>query len=90
MFFADVLSEGAWRMIAELQDLELKQLAKSLAGHLCRTMQIVPPASTFVLSSIGTSWLSCHEVLVYPVEEAHFALYFQILGDMVKSKLAVE
>ena len=91
MIFADVLSEGVWRTLAELQDPELKQLARSLPETVMQSRADSTTRKYICAFQRCRKWAElCQEVSVYPVNEAHFALYLQSLGDTTKSKSAVE
>ena len=85
------MTVGVWRTLAELEDPELKKLAASLPHTVLHSRA---DSTTKKYARAFQRWKEWaeprREVAVYPVQEVHFALYLQHLGDTTKSKAAVD
>ena len=85
------MTDGVWRTLAELEDPELKELAASLPRTV---LQSRADNTTKKYARAFQRWKEWaeprREVTVYPVQEVHFALYLQHLGDATKSRAAVD
>ena len=85
------MAVGVWEIINELQDPELKRLAGSLPDTVLRSRASSTTKKYLNAFRRWKEWAEPrHEVSVYPVQEVHFALYLQHLGETVQSKSAVE
>ena len=88
---ADVLTEGVWKAVAELQDPGLKRLAALLPDTVLRSCADSTSKKYINAFQRWRAWAELHdEVTVYPVAEAPFALYLQHVGDSTRSQSAVE
>ena len=88
---ADVLTEGVWKAVAELQDPELKRLAAVLPDTVLRSCADSTSKKYINAFQRWRARAELHdEVTVYPVVEAPFALYLQHVGDSTRSQSAVE
>ena len=91
VFSTDVLSEGVWQTLAELQDPELKRLAGLLPATVLRSRADSTTKKYMAAFQRWRAWAEPRqEIRVYPVDEAHFALYLQHVGESTQAKSAVE
>lgn len=87
----DVLTTGAWESLQEVQDPELRRLAEALPGTLLQSRASSTTAKYLRAYERWNSWAGQRaEVKAYPVDEVHFALYLQHIGESTQSKSAVE
>ena len=90
-FHTDVMREGVWKTLAELEDPELRKLAASLPETVMRSKADSTTQKYMRAFQRWQVWAEPRrEVVVYPVQDAHFALYLQHLGDTTHSKAAIE
>ena len=86
-----MLTTGAWESLQEVQDPELRRLAEALPGTLLQSRASSTTAKYLRAYGRWNSWAGqCAEVRAYPVDEVHFALYLQHIGESTQSKSAVE
>ena len=86
-----VLTQGAWKTLAEIEDPDLRKLAASLPGTVMRSRADSTARKYMCAFQRWRTWAEPRsEVTVFPVNEVHFALYLQHLGDTTQSKAAVE
>ena len=79
-----------WRELAELQDPELKRLAKSLPDTVMHSRADSTTRKYMYAFQRWKAWAAeRREVTVFPVQEVHFALYLQHLGEVSSSKSTV-
>ena len=86
----DVLSTGVWSTLRELEDMDLRRLAKSLPGSV-----LACKASSTTKKYLGAFkhwklWAVDHKLRVFPAEGVHIALYLRHLAESRCSKSAVE
>ena len=86
----DILSQGTWSLLKELEDPELQDLAKRLPDTVLHSR-----ADSTVKKYLGAfrrwkSWATGRQIVPVPAKEHHVALYLQFLADSTKSKSAVE
>ena len=85
------MSVGVWRTLNQLQDPELKRLASTLPDTVMRSRADSTATKYLYAFRRWKEWAEQRrEVTVYPVQEVHFALYLQHLGERTQSKSAVE
>ena len=82
--------EGTWKLLDELHDPVLKDLASRLPNTILHSC-----ASSTVKKYLGAyrrwkSWAVSHQLPPFPAKPQHFVLYLQHLGETIKSKSAVE
>ena len=75
----------------QLGDPELKKLAEGLPSTVVSSRADSTVAKYLRAFQRWKNWVACHatEIAVYPVKEAHFALYLQYLAETSKSKATV-
>ena len=80
-----------WRELADLQDPELRCLAKSLSDTVMHSRADSTTRKYMYAFQHWKAWAAerC-EVTVFPVQEVHFAIYLQHLGEVSSSKSAVQ
>ena len=86
-----MLAKGAWEVLAELRNPELKELVASLEATVLASR--APSTVSKYVNAFGRwkQWAQQYEgMVVLPVNEAEFALYLQHLGDTTASRSAVE
>ena len=89
--YADVLTTGAWSSLSEVRDPELRRLADALPNTLLQSRANSTTTKYLRAFERWNKWAGQHtETTVYPVEEVHFALYLQHIGETTQSKSAAE
>ena len=86
-----MLAKGAWEVVAELRNPELKELVASLEATVLASR--APSTVSKYVNAFGRwkQWAQqYHSMVVLPVNEEEFALYLQHLGDTTASRSAVE
>ena len=86
----EILSQGTWSLLKEVQDPELKELAQRLPDTLLHSR-----ADSTVRKYLGAykrwkSWASERHIAPIPAKDHHVALYIQFLADSTKSRSAIE
>ena len=86
----EILSQGMWDLLKELEGPELKELAKRLPDTILHSR-----ADSTVRKYLGgfkrwKSWATEWQIAPIPAKDYHIALYLQFLADSTKSKSAVE
>ena len=85
------MTEGVWKTLDDLEDPELRKLAASLLETVRHSRA---NSTTWKYMQALQRWRAWaeprREVVVYPVQDVHFALYLQHLADTTKSKAAVD
>ena len=85
------MSLGVWQTLSGLQDPELKRLADSLSDTVLHSRADSTVTKYLYAFQRWREWAGPRrEAAVFPVQEVHFALYLQHLGETVQSKSAVE
>ena len=91
LFPIDTLTSGVWMELAKLQDPELRRLAEALPDTVLHSRADGTTKKYLYAFQRWRQWAGLRrEVAVFPVQEVHFALYLQHLGETVQSKSAVE
>ena len=85
-----ILSQGSWKLLSELKDPELKELASRLLATILHSR-----ANSTVKKYLGAyrrwkSWATAHKMDPVPARPHEFVLYLQHLGEETSSKAAVE
>ena len=86
----EVLTQGAWTELGELEDPELRGLARRLPETIVHSR-----ADSTVKKYLGAFrrwkvWASQHNMPSLPAKDSQVALYLQSLGEKSQSKSAVE
>ena len=84
----DVLTQGSWRLLNELDDPELKDLASRLPATILRSQ--ADSTVKKYLSAYRRTWATDHKLDPIPAKPQQFVLYLQYLSEESKSKAAVE
>ena len=87
---ADVLVQGIWGQLKDLEGVELKELADKIPTTVLRSR-----ADSTVRKYLGAFrrwkvWAHERRMPVIPVKDFHWTLYLQSLADSSQSKSAVE
>ena len=85
-----ILLEGSWKLLSELKDPELKELASRLPATILHSR-----ADSTVKKYLGgyrrwKTWATAHKLDPVPAKPHEFVLYPQHLGEETSSKAAVE
>ena len=87
----DVLSTGAWTELEELEDPELRRLAKRLPETVIQSRADSTKRKYMGAFQRWKTWASGRAgVQVFPIKAAHLALYLQHIGETTHSKAAAE
>ena len=86
----DIMSQGSWRLLDELEDPEVKVLASKLSSTVLHSQ-----ADRTIKKYLGAYrgwkiWEVSHKLDPIPVKPHHLTLYLQHLAEISKSKAAVE
>ena len=86
----EILSQGTWGLLKELEEPELKELAKRLPDTI-----LYSRADSMVRKYLGAfkrwkNWATEREIAPIPAKDHHVALYLQFLADSTKSRSAIE
>lgn len=85
------MTVGIWETLGQLQDPELRRLASSLPDTVLHSRADSTASKYLYAFRRWKMWAEKRiEVTVYPVQEVHFALYLQHLGETTQSRSAVE
>ena len=87
---ADILKQGTWNQLKDLEEPELKELADKLPGTV-----LCSRADSTVKKYLGAfrrwkAWAMERRIAVIPVKDHHWALYLQYIADSSQSRSAVE
>ena len=87
----DMRESSVWCELAKLQDPELRRLAESLPETVMHSRADSTTRKYIYAFQRWRAWAEerC-EVAIFPIQEVHFALYLQHLGEVSASKSAVE
>ena len=87
----DVFSSGVWPLLSNLEDPELRRLAKALPATV---LECKADSTTKKYLGAFQRWKTWAEarrgVPSFPVQEIHLVLYLQHLSESIQSKSAVE
>ena len=86
----DILAQGSWRLMDELEDPDLKDLTSRLPGTILHSRADSTVKKYLGLFRRWKGWAMVHKLKPIPAKPHEFALYLQYLGEEVKSKAAVE
>lgn len=87
----EILGNGVWEAIDELQDEELRRLASLLPETVLRSCANSTTTKYLYAFERWKNWAEPRaEVNVFPVQEIHFSLYLQHLSEVTGSKAAIE
>ena len=84
------MSQGSWKLVNELEDPELKDLAGRLPNtihHSCTDSTVKKYLAAF---KRWKSWAIAHSLVPVPAKPHEFCLYLQHIGETSKSKSSVE
>ena len=86
----EILSQGTWGLLKELEEPELKELAKRLPDTILHSR-----ADSTVRKYLGAfkrwkNWATERQIAPIPAKDHHVALYLQFLADSTKSRSAIE
>ena len=91
VFHAHVLTQGAWKTLAQLKDPELRKLATSLPATVMHSHADRTICKYMCAFKHWKVWTELHlEVTVYSVSDVHLILHLQHLGETTQSRAAVE
>ena len=90
LIFVGVLAQGAWKLIDQLEDPELRELASRLPQTILHSR-----ADSTVKKYLGAfrrwkSWAVQHKLTPIPAKPHEFSLYLQHIGETKRSKSAAE
>ncbi len=87
----DISTATVWKQLDELEDPELKRLAAFLPDTLLRSRADSTTRKYLGAFRRWKTWADARQdVPAFPVQDIHFALYLQHLGEIAKSKAPVE
>ena len=90
-FNTGVFSAGAWPLLGNLEDPELRRLAQSLPATVLRSRSDSTTKKYLGAFQRWKTWAEARQgVLSFPVHELHLVLYMQHLSESTESKAAVE
>ena len=86
----DVLAQGNWKLLQELHNPELKELASKLPSTILRSC-----ADNTVIKYLRAfrrwkTWASSYKLQPLPAKSHQFVLYLQHLAEESKSRAAIE
>lgn len=90
MCFTDVLSQGSWMLLNELEDPELKILASKLFNTILHSRADSTTRKYLGAFRRWKVWSSSHKLVPIPAEPHEVALYLQNLAEETRLKSAVE
>ena len=90
-FNTGVFSAGAWLLLGNLEDPELRRLAQSLPATVLRSRADSTTKKYLGAFQRWKTWAEARQgVPSFPVHELHLVLYMQHLSESTESKAAVE
>ena len=92
LFSAGVFTSGAWPLLSNLEDPELRRLAKALPATVLRSRADSSTTKKYLGAyQRRKTWADAREgVPSFPVQELHIVLYLQHLSEPTEYKAAVE
>ena len=82
--------QGSWKLLSKLEDPELKDLASRLPNTVLHSRADNTVKKYLSAFRRWKVWATDHKLKPIPVKPHKFALYLQHLGEVIKSKAAVE
>ena len=90
-FNTGVFSAGAWPLLGNLEDPELRRLAQSLPTTVLRSRADSTTKKYLGAFRRWKTWAEARQgVPSFPIQELHLVLYMQHLSESTESKTAVE
>ena len=86
----DVLDKGEWKILKELEDPELKNLAEELPVTVMSSHANNTTSKYLRAFRHWKEWASSHKLPSMPAVAHHIALYLQHLAKITMSKAAAE
>ena len=87
----DVFSSGVWPLLSNLEDPELRRLAKALPATVLKCKADSTTKKYLGAFQRWKTWAETRRgVPSFPVQEIHLVLYLQHLSESIQSKSAVE
>ena len=87
----DVLCKGVWENLGEIQEPELQTLVASLESTVYASRAPSTASKYLYAFTRWKNWAHSHDgIVMFPAQEAEFALYLQHVEDNTASKSAVE
>ena len=86
----DFLKQGSWKLLDELDDPELKDLASRLPSTVLHSRADSTVKKYLSAFRRWKAWTATHKLSPLPAKPHEFALYLQHLSEKTKSKAAVE
>ena len=87
----DVFSSGVWPLLSNLEDPELRRLAKALPATVLKCKADSTTKKYLGAFQRWKTWAEARRgVPSFPVQEIHLVLYLQHLSESIQSKSAVE
>ena len=83
-------SGGSWKLLEELHDPELKDLASHLPNTILHSWADSTVKKYLSAYRRWKKWAASHKLSVFLAKPHQFVLYLQYLGELTKSKSAVE
>ena len=90
LFYVDVLDKGVWRVLKELEDPELKDLAEELPVTLMSSHASSTTSKYLRAFRRWKVWANSHKLPSIPAVAHHISLYLQHLADTTTSKATTE
>ena len=88
---AGVFTSGAWPLLSNLEDPELRRLAQALPATVLRSRADSTTKKYLGAYKRWKIWADARQgVPSFPVQELHLVLYMQHLSESTESKAAVE
>ena len=90
-YSVDVFSSGVWPLLSNLDDPELRQLAKALPTTVLKCKVDSTTKKYLGAFQRWKTWAEARQgVPSFPVQDIHLVLYLQHLSESIQSKSAVE
>ena len=90
MLFPDVVSQGTWTLLQELEDPELKSLASKLPSTILHSRDDSTVRKYLGAFKRWRSWAATYNFNSIPAKPHQFVRYLQYLSEVSQSKSAVE
>ena len=90
-FAAGVIRSGAWPLLSNQEDPELRRLAKALPTKVLRSKADNTTKKYLGAYQHWKTWADARQgVPSFPVQELHLVLYMQHISESTESKAAIE
>ena len=86
----DVLAHGSWKLLQELENPELKDLASKLPGTILHSRADNTVTKYLRAFRRWKTWATSHKLQPLPAKAHQFVLYLQHLAEESKSRSAIE